>query len=163
MQGDDLHAATERITAGAQIAQVEPSQIGHVWEAISHIPIEARQNTAAIGLDVDAAFGNPDLAPRNPEQQVALMARYWLLDAIVERGILDAYMSDDSLRKRVFAAAATIPCDQNDLVEVLAQRSLRKSAPEVAQKVEQEMRQAGCDPDHPKVCDKFMEWMRDNC
>ena len=161
MQGDDLHAATERFDAGEQILQVEPSQIAHVWEAMSRIPIEARQKTAAIGLDV--AFGDPDLARRNPEQQVALMVRYALLDALIERGNLNPYMSDESLRKRVFAAAATIPCNKNDLGEVLVQRLLRKSPPEVAQKVEQEMRQAGCDPDHPRVYDKFMEWMRDNC
>jgi hypothetical protein len=160
MQGDDVHAASERFDAGEQIVQVDRSQIGHVWEAMSRIPIEARQKTAAIGVDV---FGNSDLAPRTPEQQIALMARYALLDALIERGALNAYMSDESLRERVFAAAATIPCDKNDLGEVMVQRLLRESPPEVAQKVEQEMRQAGCDPDHPKMCDKFVEWMRDNC
>ena len=160
MQSDDFRAATERFDAGAQIAKVEPSQIAHSWEAMSRIPIEARQKTAAIGVDV---FGNSDLAPRTSEQQIALIARYALLEDLIERGTLNAYMSDESLRERVFAAAATIPCDKNDLGEVMVQRLLRESPPEVAQKVEQEMRQAGCDPDHPKVCDKFIEWMRDNC
>lgn len=161
MQDDDLNAATERINTGAQIAQVEPSLIERVWDAVSRILAEKRQHTA-IGLGA-FALGNPELAPPNPEQRVALMARYALLDGLIERGILDDYMKDESLRKRVFAAAASLPCDKNDLGEAVAQKALRESPPEVVEKTREEMRQAGYDPDHPKVGDKFIQWMRDRC
>jgi hypothetical protein len=160
MENDELRAACERINSGAQIATIEPSQIEHVWEVVSHIPIERRQNTT-IGLT--AARGNPDFAPSNPDQQFALMARYALLDALVERGTLNDYMDDESLRKRAFAAAATIPCDKNDLGEALAQRTLRNSTPDVVERTKEEARQAGWDLDRPKVGEKFIEWIHSHC
>jgi len=160
MQDDDWNAATERINAGVQIAQVEPSLIEHMWDVLTRISAERRQHVS-IGFDA-LAFGNPKFA-RNPEQQVALMARYALLDALIERGILDDCMEDESLRKRVFAAAASLPCDKNDLGEALAQKVLHESPPGVVEKTKREMRQAGCDPNHPKVGDKFIQWMRDGC
>jgi hypothetical protein len=160
MEGDDLRAATEQINASAQIAQVEPSQIEHVWEIVSRISAEIPQDS---GIGLAVARGDPDLAPRNPEQHVALAARYALLNALVEQGIFNDYMEDESLRKRVFAAAATVPCYKNDLGEALAQRMLRDSPPDVVEKAKEEMRQAGCEPDHPKVGYKLIEWMRDNC
>jgi hypothetical protein len=92
-----------------------------------------------------------------------MMMRYALLDALVERGILDEYMKNESLRKKVFATAALFPCDKNDLGEALAQRLARDSSPDVAQKTWEELRQAGYDPVYPKVSGKFIDWMRDNC
>jgi hypothetical protein len=160
MENDGPRAAGERINSGAQIATIEPSQIEHVWEVVSRIPIERRQNTA---IGFTAALGNPDFAPSNPDQQVALMARYALLDALVENGTLNDYMDDEALRKRVFTAAATIPCDKNDLCEVLAQRTLRNSSPDVVEQTKEEPRQAGWDLDRPKVGEKFIEWIRSHC
>jgi hypothetical protein len=93
----------------------------------------------------------------------ALMARYALLDALVERGTLNDYMDDESLRKRAFAAAATIPCDKNDLGEALAQRTLRNSTPDVVERTKEEARQAGWDLDRPKVGEKFIEWIHSHC
>jgi hypothetical protein len=160
LQIADLNAVTDRINAGAEIASVEPSLIEHTWQAISSIPREQRQNT---GIDLHAvAHGDPDLLPQDPAQRVAMMMRYALLDALVERGILDEFMNDESLRKKVFAAAALFPCDKNDLGEALAQQLALNSPPDVAQKTSEDFRQAGYDPDHPKVSGKFIDWMRDN-
>ena len=91
-----------------------------------------------------------------------MVMRYALLDALVERGILDEFMKDESLRKKVFAAAALVPCDKNDLGEALAQQLALNSPPDVAQKTREDLRRAGYDPDHPKVGGKFIDWMRDN-
>ena len=43
MENDGFRAAGERINAGAQIPTIEPSQIAHVWELRSRIPIERRR------------------------------------------------------------------------------------------------------------------------
>jgi hypothetical protein len=118
MMDDDFQAATERINAGAQVAP-EAAQIEHVWEIMSRIPTHRREHTS-ISLGAFAG-GNPDLAPPNPEQLVALMMRYAMLDALIEEGILNNYMEDDSRRNRVFAAAASIPINKNNLSEALAQ------------------------------------------
>jgi len=159
VQDDDFSAAIERFNAGAQIAQVEASLIEHWWDAMRRIRAEKRHQVA-IGLE-SFGGGNPDLVPRIPEQLTALMARCALLDALVEGGILDDYMENESLRKKVCRAAASLPYDKNDLGEALAQKALRESPPDVVEKTKEEMRQAGYDPDHPKVGDKFIEWMRD--
>ena len=159
MQDDDLGAVTERINAGAEVASVEPSLIEHIWNAMSSIPEEHGQSKTT-GLH--AVAGDPKLFPQDPEQRVAMMMRYALLDALIERGILDEYMENESLRKKVFAGAAQFPCDRNDLVEALAQRLDRETPPDVAQKTREELRRAGYDPDHPKVAGKLIDWMHDH-
>lgn len=101
--------------------------------------------------------------PQNPELQFALMLRCGLLDALVERGTLDDYMADESKRKRVFAAAATFPCNGNDLSDALAQRILRNSPVETAEKADEDFKKAGYDLDRPKVGEAFKQWIRDHC
>lgn len=155
---EGLEAAVERLNAGAQIAQVEPSLIEHMWKALSRIP----RNEGAAAVGNVAAQLDPDLAPCNPEQRLAMMARYALLNALIERGVLDEYMKDEVLRKKVFSATALLPCDQNDLCEAVAERVLRQSPPDARQQTKEELALAGYDPGHLKVADKFIEWMRDN-
>jgi len=88
MENDGLNAAAERLNTGAPILTIEPSQIEHVWEAFSRIPGDTQ--STAVGLT--AVCGNADYAPSNPDEQVALMTRFALLDALLERGILNDYM-----------------------------------------------------------------------
>ena len=72
-------------------------------------------------------------------------------------------MNDESQRKRVFAAAASFPCNKNDLGEAMMHKMLRDSPPDVVQSAYEEYRQAGYDPEHPKVAERFKRWMHDNC
>jgi hypothetical protein len=163
MQIDDLDAAAGRINAGAEVATVEPSLIEQMWKRMSSIPKEQRQSTPAGIYGICGVIADPDSFPQHPDQRVAMMIRYALLNALVERGILDDYMKDESLRQKVFAAAALFPCDKNDLGEAVAQRLFRDSSPDVAQKAGEELSRAGYAPEHPKVGGKFIEWMRHNC
>jgi hypothetical protein len=157
MDTDELNYAVEQINAGAQIPQIQPSQIEHVWEVLSRIPVERRTN-AATGLTL--ACASSDFAAKSPDEQVALMTRYALLDALLERGVLNDYMNDALGRKRVFAAAATLPCDGNDLAEALAERMLGDASPEVMERTREEMKNAGRDLDRPKIGEKFIGWIR---
>jgi len=156
---EGLEAATERLNAGAQIEQVEPSLIEEMWKALSRIPASERQPTAVgfVGALID-----PDLLPQSPEQKLAMMVRFALLNALIERGVLDDPMKDETLRKKVFAAAARLPCDGNDLHEAVAERVLEQSPPDIKQKTEEDLALRGYDPGHLKVADKFIAWMRDN-
>ena len=72
-------------------------------------------------------------------------------------------MKDESARKHVFAAAATIPCDKNDLAEALAERLLRDPSPEVLERTKEEAKIAGWDIDRPKIGDKSISWIRSHC
>jgi hypothetical protein len=155
-----LDAAVERLNAGAPIAEIQPSLVEQMWKALSRIPRSEGQ-APAVGF-VGALF-DPGLVPTDPELKLAMMVRYALLNALVEIGVLDEYMKDEVLRKKVFTAAALLPCDGNDLQEAVAARVLRQSPPDVSPEKKEELTEAGYDPDHLKVATKFIEWMRDNC
>lgn len=154
---DGFSAAVERLNSGAPIPAVEPSQIEHVWELVSRIPLDRRKN-ASVGLT--AVCGNLDYAPMNPDEQVALMTRFALLDALLERGILNDYMKAEPQRKHVFFAAATIPCDKLDLAEAMSERMMRDASPEVVERTKEEAKNAGWDIDRPKIGKKFIDWIR---
>ena len=158
MQGHEFRAAAERLNAGTEIPAVASSLIQHMWEAMSSIPKEQRQHTA-IGLE---AIAGPDVVLQKPEQQVAMIVRYFLLEGLIELGLLDEYLKDEAQRKRVFTTAASFPCNKDDLAEATMHRVLRDSPPEVIQKASEEFRQAGYDPQHPKVGERFKQWMQDN-
>ncbi len=154
-------AAMARLNAGEQIQEVDAVWIERMWEVMQRFPRDKREHRA-IGLGAIAG-GDPDRPQIGPEQRVALMVRCMLLDAVVEQGVLDEYIDDESKRKKVFAAAASMKCDKNDLGEALAQKHIRESPPDVAEKTKQELRTAGCDPDHPKIGERFISWMHDSC
>lgn len=154
-----LNAALEQLNAGAPIATIDPYLVQRMWEALSRIPRDERQHpTAMIGVKLD-----PSLAPDNPEGKLAMLTRYALLNALIEAGVLDEYIKDEALRKKVFTAAALWPCGQNELGEAVAQRELRQSPPGARQKKKEELRHMGYDPDHLKVTDKFIDWLQHNC
>ncbi|MFB3812722.1 MAG: hypothetical protein ACE14L_01315 [Terriglobales bacterium] len=142
MDENEHQAAAERINAGAPIPEVEPSVIKHLWDAIRSIPAGfRRRQDVAIGLGAVAACGGPDPSSLSPEPHVAMMARYALLDALVERGFLNDYMEDQGLKEEIFRTAALFPCDKNDLAEALVPRMLRESSPETVENFVAEMRQ----------------------
>jgi hypothetical protein len=157
MENEGLSAAVERLNSGAPIPAVEPSQIEHAWELVSRIPVERRKNASG-GLN--AVCGNLDYAPNGPDEQIALMTRYALLDALLERGILNDDMKAEPERKHVFAAAATIPCDKRDLAEALAERMLRDASPEEVERTKEDAKNEGWGIDRPKIGEKFIDWIR---
>ena len=150
MQMDEMNIVTEQINAGAEIASVDPSLIEKIWKAINSISKELREGSST-GLHAVASAGS---YPEDPEQRVGGMIRYTLMNSLIERGILDEYMKNESQRKKVFATAAQFPCDKNDLGEAVAQK--------LDQKTNEELRQAGYDPDHPKVAERFIAWMHEH-
>ena len=160
MEKDGLDEALERIKAGAPIPTIEPSQIEHVWERLSFIRRETQKNGTA-GLT--AVCGNLEFAPKNPDEQIALSIRYALLDALMERGLLDDYMNDTSGRQHVFVAAATIPCDKNDLDEALTGKELREASRDVVEQTKEELKRVGSDVALSKIGEKFIGWIRSHC
>jgi hypothetical protein len=89
------------------------------------------------------------------------LVRYATISTSAQRTL--TITSHGSGRKRVFAAAATIPCDKNDLAEALAERVLRDASPEVVERAKEEPKNAGQDIDRPKIGEKFIDWIRAHC
>jgi len=79
-------------------------------------------NERAIGLAVYAAYGF-EAASAGPERFLPIQWRH-KLTALVQRGVLDDYKHGEELDEKVFRAAATIPCDKNDLAEAMLPRLL---------------------------------------
>jgi hypothetical protein len=153
----DLSAAMARFDAGVQVSSIEPSQIEHVLEIVSRVPKDLPQNTAT---DLIGLCGNADFVPKDPDEQVALMMRFSLLNALMKLGVLNDYMKDDAGRKQVFAAAATIPCDKDDLTEVWFALMLRDAPRELIERTKEEANHAASEPDRPKISEKFIGWIR---
>src|SRR6266567_6003942 len=80
-------------------------------------------NERAIGLAVYAAYGF-EAASAGPERFLPIQWRHKLMSALVQRGVLDDYKHGEELDEKVFRAAATIPCDKNDLAEAMLPRLL---------------------------------------
>lgn len=154
MHKDDIAAAVERLNAVAEIPAIAPSLIEAMWNGINCVPREERQRMMMTGVMVDPT--------QIPEQTVALSLRYGLLDALIERGALDDYMMIDSERCKVFTAAATFPCNAEDLLDAMSQRIVRESPEQAAQKTK-ELTEEGYDLDQPKVVEVLKQWMREHC
>ncbi len=159
MENHEAHqAAMERINSGAEVPPVDPSMVESLWDAISSIPAERRGTTA---VDLGAVAG-ANLSSLDPEQHVALMTRCMLLSALAERGVLNDYIGDEFLRKKLLVATATLPFSKNDLAEALAGRIFRESPPDVVQKTRADMIEAGLDPDFPNIAKRLIACVRDN-
>jgi hypothetical protein len=145
--------AVNQLNAGGAIAAVDASWIERSWNVMSQL--DAIRGTS-IGL---RAVADPNAPALTPGERLAVSFRYELLDSLLKRNILDSYMQDAALRKKVFQAVASLPCDKTDLGEASFLRRLRESPPEVAEKMIDEARNEGYDPEHPRLDDKFLAWM----
>lgn len=161
MQPEDFGSAVARLNAGGELQPVDASLLENLWNAMSRIP-KPQGNNVAIGIDAITGF-DPNALPLNADKQVAVMMRYAVLEALQQRGVLVDYMTNDAAKKRVFEAAATFPCDKNDLSEALAESALRNAPPERQKVMMAELTKAGYDPDHLAVADKFVAWMNEHC
>jgi hypothetical protein len=150
---NDYNQAVNELNAGGPISVVDASWIERSWNAMSQLDaIHGR----SIGLH---AVADPNAPALNPGERVAVSFRYTLLDSLLKRNILDSHMQDPTLRKKVFITAASLPCDKNDLGEASFLRRLGESAPDVAEKMIEEARNEGYDPEHPRLDGKFIAWM----
>jgi hypothetical protein len=157
MQNDDATAAA-RVNAGEPVAPTELSLIERAWNTLSLLAKDQPQSAHLMAI----AGNHSNLSSLSSDQRIAFTVRYMLLDALIRAGILDRYIEDATLRQKVFAAAASLPCDIHDLGEAMILRRLRESPPDVVEKMIEEMRQAGYDPGHPKLGEKFIAWMHHN-
>lgn len=157
MEDDDLGAAVEKINAGEPIPTIDPTQLEKVWGAVSRIPRDRRKDTE---VSCTATCVNTDFAPKNADEEIGLMARLAILNALVERGILSDYMQTEPGRKLVFAAAATIPCNKEDLAEAVSERLLRDKPSDIVAEAKESAKSEGRDFDRPKIGERFIDWIR---
>ncbi|HWY69326.1 MAG TPA: hypothetical protein VNX88_11705 [Terriglobales bacterium] len=89
-----------------------------------------------------------------------LVIRLGLLRSFFERNVLRDYLHGGDFADEVFQAAASLPCDRDDVGEAMVQMAM-KQRPEVdCSEFKREMIAHGYDPDAPKIDSKFLAWMR---
>ena len=156
MDDDAREAAMAQINAGAEVPAIDPQFVEASWDVLATLPPERRRN-AAIGLGAVAGRGLESLPP---EQEVALLIRITLLNALSECGVLNDYLSENTLKRKLMTAVASVPFTKNDLAEALSQRIFREATPEVAEKARREMIEAGLDPDFPGIARRLTDSLR---
>ncbi len=65
--------------------------------------------------------------------------------------------------EKAFVAAATMPCNKDDIAEAMIQLHLTQVPAEVAARGREEMRAEGYDPDKPMIDRKFLDWLQEKC
>jgi|SRR6266536_3651297 len=160
---EKIHAQTKLFNDGAPIPPVSASDMKQMWDATRRMnaDIPPRPNVAT-GLAVFAAYG-VDAAFGRPEEFFSISWRHQLLESLVGRGILNDYKQGEELDEKVFRAAATMPCDKNDVAETMLPLLFAQSPADHAAKAKEEMLASGYDPEKPKLDAKFLDWLRNNC
>ena len=158
-----MRQQAEDLNKGAPIPTVRPSDIEQLWYAMPHIKADnpPRPNVA-MGMGVVASYGVEAAADR-PEEFFSVSHRHQLLSYLVGKGVLNDYKHGEELDERVFRAAATVPCDIQDLGETILPLLFAKSPPDEVAKAKKDMLAHGYDPDKPNLEGKFLNWLRDNC
>jgi len=150
---DTQKAIIERINRGGGIPAADTEMMERWWDVVSDIPREVRGHTA-VGL---GAIAGPNAVSLAPEQSIALMMRVSILWGLEERGLLLDYLSEPEIRKRLFAAIASMPLSKDDFAETMTERILREGSPEEAQKFREEMLAKGLTPERPRIMGRIAE------
>lgn len=161
-QVESLQTMIKQFDEGAPFPPVSPSDLKQLWDVTRRMNAEIPPEPGvAIGLGVYAAYGF-EAASAGPEIYMPIQWRHEVMWSLVQRGVLKDYVHGEELDEKVFVAAATMPCNKNDVAETMLPLLLAKS-PEIAEKAKENMRAEGYDPDKPNIDSKFIEWLRNNC
>ncbi len=159
----EVKSLVDKFNAGAPIPPVSAADIKQMREAIRRMNADMPPRpSVATSLAVFAAYG-VEAASGPLEQFMAIQNRHGLMSALVERGVLNDYMHGEELDEKVFRAAATMPCNRDDMAEAMLPRLLTQVSAEDAEKAKKGMRAEGHDPDKPNVDIKFLDWLSNNC
>ncbi len=160
----EVKSLVDKFNSGAPIPPVSAADIKQMLDVTRRIKQmwDAPRPNVAIGLAVYTAYG-VDPAFARSEEFFLVSWRYQLLADLVERGVLKDYMHGEELDEKVFRAAATMPCDKNDLAETMFPLFLAQSPAEVAAKAKEDMLARGYDPEKPNLDGKFLNWLRSSC
>ena len=161
-QVESLQTMAKQFNDGAPISPVSTSDLKQLWEVSRRINADMPPRPdVAMGLGIFAAYGF-EAASAGPEIYMPIQWRCELLVSLIERGVLKDYVHGEELDKKVFVAAATMPCDKTDVAETMLPLLLAKPS-EIAEKAKENMRAEGYDPDRPNFDSKFLDWLQNNC
>jgi hypothetical protein len=158
---EEARRAGEAFNAGAPTPVVDAAELKRAWRFVrKHRESSEYGEGKANGW---IAFANPGYPTSNPsgENHTAMMLRYSLLNALLERGVLREFVKDEELADAVFQAAATMPMDREDLAEAMILQRILDLPAEQAAQWRASLQSEGADLSHPKIDDKFLAAVRE--
>jgi hypothetical protein len=162
-QVESLQAMIKQFDDGAPIPPANPHDLKQFWDVSRRINTDMPPRPGvAIGLGIFASYGF-EAASAGAEKYMPVEWRHELMSSLIKRGVLKDYVHGEELDEKVFAAAATMPCDKTDVAETMLPFLFSKSSKEDAAKAMEEMRAGGYDPDKPNIDGKFLDWLQNNC
>lgn len=152
--------ASEAFNRGEPVPSVSADDMRQLWDATGrlHRDHPPREDTA-IGMSIFVAYGVT--FADEPARFMAAQLRCQLLRDACSRGLLSAHMIDGEPDDKLFAAAAAITCNLEDLAETMLRGLLSKSSAEAASTLA-ELRAHGVDPEHPKIDNRLVRWVQEN-
>lgn len=144
---------------GGPVPEANPNHLKLMWnrgrEAARMADLSTRTfGLGAIGLDAS------DLGDEPKDKLGALTIRLALLQSLFERNVLRDYVHGDEFTDEVFQAAASIPCDKEDVGEAIVPFAMKLCPDMDHSELKREMIEHGYDPERPKIDSKFIAWMR---
>jgi len=115
-------------------------------------------STKAFGLGA-IALDASDL-DASQDKLAALTIRLALLQSLFERNVLRDYLDGDELTDEVFQAAASIPCDKEEIGEAIVPVAMKQRPELECSELKREVIAHGYDPEQPKIDSRFLAWMR---
>lgn len=76
--------------------------------------------------------------------------------------MLDDFLADAALKKKMLTAIGSIPFTRNDLIEAMASRIFREAPPVEAEKCRAEMLREGLDSESPKIVERLIAYVREH-
>ena len=159
MAGDESNDFLERFNReGGAVPATNPEHLKKMWKC-SRDPRVMGSATKTSGLGA-AGIDPSELGDAPREKVHALAIRLELLRSLFERSVLHDYLSGDDFADEVFQAAASLPCDRDDVVEAMAQLAMKQRPKADCSELKREMIAHGIDPDHPRVDSRFLAWIK---
>jgi hypothetical protein len=142
---------------GGPVPEANPEHLRRMWK-------HAREN-ASLGKGKTSGFGAlgldaSDLGDAPRDKITILTLRLGLVQSLCERNVLRDYLHGDELAEEVFQAAASLPCDKEDVAEAMVLLTMKQQPQLDYSELRREMTAHGYNPDEPKIDSKFLEWIR---
>jgi hypothetical protein len=143
---------------GGPVPEANPDLMKKMWTRTREAGLRGdatkTSGLGAIGIDA-SELGD---APR--DAMTVLIVRLQLLQSLFERNVLREYLHGDELVDEVFKAAATLPCDKEEIGEAIVQLMMKHRPEADFSELKSEMIAHGYNPEAPKIDSKFLAWMR---
>ena len=159
MAADESTDFVERFNReGGPVPEADADHLKKVWKRVREAE-RMGEGTKTFGLGACGIDASPyGVTPG--EKFHGLTIRVALLQSLSQRNVLLEYLRGEDFADEVFQAAASLPCDRDDIGEAMIQLAMKQRPEADCSEVKREMVAHGYDLDKPRIDSKFLAWIR---